>query len=306
MTLWLGLTCPTCGETRDLSADDRAKLKAKHPVQCGNGHRFRREDGFLNWLLDKNWFGGALMSADSAFEGEIDILTGRPARSRLIGRGPSLEYRLPREMRSPKVCWREPYQWNEGRALFHLTVSGDRVLAVPLGKTQRLSGSLQFQIVETTHPDNLPGWRQVLAEASVAFEQGRHNVAALLGNVAFETFYSSIADPILIGRGMPENVVQLIHVRMPLENRLEHGFAHLLGLPCLNDAPFWSEWKRKSRQCRNSLAHRWVFDQSRKRAQATRDDARWLLFYHLKALCHLDPQCFDWLLKLEAKKMTPR
>ncbi len=301
MTVWLGLSCPTCGTTRDLSPDDRTKLKAKHPVECANGHRFRREDGFLHWVIERSPFGSALMSADVAFDGEIPI-------GDLIKVGGATR-QLPKHLHASKVSWREPSHWSKGRGtLFQVFAHDDRVFAFrpPFAGQPPSTGSLQFQVVGAADLGKLPGWRQVLAEAFAAFEEGRYNVAALLGNVAFETFYSSIADPILTSRGMPENVVQLIHVRMPLENRLEHGFAHPLGLPCLNDAPFWSEWKRKSRQCRNSLAHRWVFDQNRKNAQATRDDARSLLFYHLKALCHLDPHCFDWLLKLEAKKMTSR
>ena len=107
----------------------------------------------------------------------------------------------------------------------------------------------------------------MLAEAVAAYEEGRHNVAALLGNVALETFYSSIADPILMANGMPESVVQLLHSRIPLEDRLARGFAEPLGLPSLSGAPFWADWKRKARRPRNSLAHKWTFDREAKKLQ---------------------------------------
>jgi len=253
MTLWLGLSCPECGEARDLSADDRAKLRAKHPVQCSHGHRFRREDGFLHWLLETSPFGSSLISCDTVFQGEID-----PTE---LNRTPVLTRSLPRSLEAAEIWWRTPPEWPavQARALY-LDVSNGVVRAIlPLripDRREGVTGHIQFQVVGAANPEKLPGWRQVLAEAVAAYEEGRHNVAALLGNVALETFYSSIADPILMAKGMPESIVQLLHSRIPLEDRLARGFADPLALPSLSGAPFWADWKRRARRPRNSLAHR--------------------------------------------------
>ena len=302
MTLWLGLSCPECGETRDLSADDRGKLRAKHPVQCSRGHRFRREDGFLHWLLETSPFGSSLISCDTVFQGGIDSLD--------FAKSVAFRRPLPRPLEATEIWWRTPSEWRDVHARsLHIYVSNAEIMAVlalPNPEDRKgLAGHIQFQVVGAANPGKLPGWRQVLAEAVAAYEEGRHNVAALLGNVALETFYSSIADPILVAKGMPESVVRLLHSRIPLEKRLEQGFARPLGLPCLNDAPFWKQWQNRARRPRNSLAHKWTFDREAKKLQASKDDARLLLFLHLKALCHLEPGCFDWLLDMRARKMTP-
>jgi hypothetical protein len=301
VSLWLGISCPQCNESRALSDDDKAKLQAKHPVACRQGHRFTRQDGFLHWLLETSPFGSALVSCDTVYQGEIDS-------ARLLDR-PLVALSLPRSLEAAEIWWRTPIGWPDACAkALYLHVSDSLVRAVlplPTPKEREgIAGQIEFQVVGAANPDALPGWRQVLAEAVAAYEEGRHNVAALLGNVAFETFYSSIADPILASKGMPESIVQMIHSRITLEDRLTQGFARPLGLPHLNDAHFWGEWKGKARRCRNSLAHRWVFDA--KKAQATRDDARPLLFLQLKALCHLNAACFDWLLALKPKRIAPR
>jgi hypothetical protein len=235
------------------------------------------------------------------FEGEIDSVE---LEERNI-----IRRRLPRAMEAAEIWWRVPTSWaaaDRRRVYIAAGVDEIRALCTPGSRSKALTGSIRFQVVGTTEPQKLPGWRQVLAEAVSAYEEGRHNVAALLGNVAFETFYSSIADPILMAKGMPESVVQLLHSRIPLEDRLARGFADPLGLPSLSGAPFWGDWKRGARRPRNTLAHRWVFNRDAKKTHASRDDARLLLSLHLKALCHLDPACFDWLLTLEAKKMAPQ
>lgn len=302
MALWLELACPACDEARPLTLDDRAKLGAKNPVLCSNGHKYRRIEGLVHWIVRLSPFGSALLFCDTAIEGQVAF----------VGQA-ECEIRLPLTLRAAEVWARPSPRWRALRGDVDFASVLGRRLYLTLHVPRRLRNkrtappivAAEYQVVGARRPSRTPGWRQVLGESLAAYEDGRTNVSVLLGNIGIETFYSALADPRLRRKGMPQGVIDELHQRVPLDTRLREGFARPLRLPSLSGAPFWKDWQQKARASRHSLAHQWVFDRQRGRRFATEEESYEALTLQLKSIFHMNPRAFDWLLRLEPQKATP-
>jgi hypothetical protein len=299
MDVWMEMACPECDEPRPADEAEFQKLDAKYPLVCANGHKFTRADGLIHWLVELSQFGGALLSANALLEGEIIY---EPDRG-------EYDVKLGHALHGARVWVKATDEWRRARSDVEFGFVTGRWLYITLRVPKRTPAAgtraARYQVVGARGRSQVPGWRQVMGEALTAYEEGRYNVAVLLGNIAFETFYSSIADRKLRRKGVPPDIINELHQRIPLEHRLRQGFAKPLKLPELSSAPFWKDWQRKAREPRHGLAHQWLFDRKRKKTLATAREAYECLALQLKAVYYLDPAAFEWLARLRKREAAP-
>jgi hypothetical protein len=298
MQVWLEMACPECEETRALDGEDFPKLSAKYPLVCSTGHKYKRADGFIHWLVQLSPFGSALLFCNALIEGEI-IYDGSE----------DYDVKLPVSLQGSEIWARPTNAWRAARGDVDFAYTYDRVayvrLRVPRRSPTKGVVAAQYQIVGARGLSRTPGWRQVMGEALSAYEEARTNVSVLLSNIAFETFYSAVADPKLRRKGMPQDIINDLHQKLPLETRLREGFARSLRLPALASAPFWREWVNKARRPRHGLAHQWLYDRDHGRRHASSREAYDALALHLRAIHYLEPRAFDWLARLRTTKAAP-
>jgi hypothetical protein len=295
MSAQLEMACPECRETRMMSTRDKNILTAKTGVACGGGHTYQRADGFFNWLLSEDGHGSALVLADTALEGNVTYQGDA-----------ELEVRLPYSLKGADIVAWPTSQWTAlGGGIAYSFVWRRRAF-ITLKASRRTRGEVpaaRFQVYGARRASRVPGWRQALGEAIIAFQEGRTNGSILLANIAVETKYSSLTDRRLRKRGMSDKLIADWHGRLPFEYRLREKFAKAFKLPPLSDAPFWADWLKKARASRNPLAHNWRFERGSK-SIASESDARQAILLHMKAILHLDPRSFDWLMNLDAKAVS--